>query len=155
MPSKVNREAKSVHCWADPIKLFCPVFGHVFLLWSYLKTALCRCIYCAPRQNLYKQTNAEGKPQSRLEGKQTPNIAFHQPKQHARKSKMYSCKTKKRLFLFSMLMYSWNHIVLGYAQIPSNFSKELHGLWAVMFDWAHRLFTVPFVWAPLYEEKTK
>lgn len=44
-----------------------------------------------------KQTNAEGKKQSKeqsgLKGKQMPNIAFHKPKKHARKSKMYSCKT--------------------------------------------------------------
>lgn len=69
------------------------------LIWKWLYAD-------APCQNLYKQTNAEGKKQSKeqsgLKGKQMPNIAFHKPKKHARKSKMYSCKTKKRLYSYSV-----------------------------------------------------
>jgi len=59
-----------------------------------------------------KQTNAEGKQQSKeqsgLKGKQMPNIAFHRPKKNMQgKARCILVKLKKKtLFLFSMLMYS-------------------------------------------------
>ncbi len=89
-----------------------------FLLWSYLEMALCRCIYCIPPEALQANKHWGGKSKARSNLDWRTNKCLIQLstslKNMQEKVQCILVKGKKyTLFGFNMLMYSWNHIVLG------------------------------------------